>query len=878
MSPRRFLRRLTASLTRRRDEDRLREEVEEYLDLQTAENIRAGMDVQEARRQARLKFGPVEAVKEQYRDTQSLPFVDGLVRDLRFALRLLRKSPAFTVTAILSLAVGIGANAAIFTLVDRVMLRTLPVEDPHQLVYVSDQRILQQSSPRFSYPFYVSIRDADIMNGVAARFTVPLNTTLDDGSARVRGELVSGNYFGVVGVTTRLGRPIAPSDDRTPGAHPVAVIATGFWQRSLGSDPAVIGREVRINERPFTIIGVAAPGFTGTDVGQPTDIWLPMMMQKEVGRDLLNDARTNWLEMIGRMKPGVTFERASAELTGYLQNASATAGDQQASRIVLQTAAKGSVPLRRQLGPSLTVLLLLTGLGLLLACVNVASLLVVRSVAREREIAVRLAIGASRAHLVWQLVTETLVLAAFGAAAGLLVAPSAAALLISSQSDRFSIESALDVRVFLFGLAVASMAGLVVALAPILASRKIAAGQICRQPAGAASGSSRRLSLHGVIVTAQMAMSLAMLISAALLVQSFRNVSTIDPGFQADELLLISVDAAATGYDAQRRWAFWRDALGRLNGLPRVSGASVARTSPFDTNRQRQRFASPASGERIEVDVNTVGPGYFRTLGIPLVNGREFSDQDGGTSRPVVIVNDRLADMFWPNRNPVGTTITTGQPDSPAPEIVGVVKSAKYRDLAESAGPMLYVPVLQAPTRDVMTLHVRAKGEATALAADVRRELLRLDPNVPHFAIRTLEDQLNSYLGQRRQAAFLSSGFAILALLLSTIGVYGVTALAVSRQTHEIGVRIALGARPNQIVQSVSRRGVIQTLIGLALGLAISLAFTRVTGALLYGITPGDLVTFVAMSALLAAAALIAIYIPARAATRLDAVTAIRCD
>ena len=455
MSPRRFLRRLTASLTRRRDEDRLREEVEEYLDLQTAENIRAGMDVQEARRQARLKFGPVEAVKEQYRDAQGLPFVERLVQDVRYALRLLRKSPAFTVTAILSLAVGIGANAAIFTLVDRVMLRTLPVEDPHQLVYVSDPRILQQSSPRFSYPFYVSIRDADIMNGVAARFTVPLNTTLDDGPARVRGELVSGNYFGVVGVTTRLGRPIAPSDDRTPGAHPVVVIASGFWQRSLGSDPAVIGREVRINERPFTIIGVAAPGFTGTDVGQPTDIWLPMMMQKEVGRDLLNDARTNWLEMIGRMKPGVTFERASAELTGYLQNASATAGDQQASRIVLQTAAKGSVPLRRQLGPSLTVLLLLTGLGLLLACVNVASLLVVRSVAREREIAVRLAIGASRAHLVRQLVTETLVLAAFGAAAGLLVAPSAAALLISSQSDRFSIESALDVRVFLFGLAVA---------------------------------------------------------------------------------------------------------------------------------------------------------------------------------------------------------------------------------------------------------------------------------------------------------------------------------------------------------------------------------------------------------------------------------------
>ena len=874
---RRFLVRLKASLNGRRAEDRLKEHVEEYLDFQAAENIRAGMDPREARRQAVLKFGPVEAMKEHYREAHGLPFLERLVQDVRYALRLLRKSPGFTVTATLSLAVGIGANAAIFTLVDRVMLRTLPVEDPHQLVYVSDQRILQQTSPRFSYPFYVSIRDADVMNGVAARFTVPLNTTLDDGLARVRGELVSGNYFGVVGVTTRLGRPIAPADDRTPGAHPVVVVANGFWQRSMGSDPAVIGRQVRINDRPFTIIGVAPAGFTGTDVGQRTDIWLPMMMQREVGRDLFNDTRTNWIEMIGRMKPGVSFERASAELTGYLQSANATVGGQQPNRIVLQTAARGSIQLRRELGPSLMVLLLLTGLGLLLACANVASLLVVRSMAREREIAVRLAIGASRAHLVRQLITETLVLAALGAAAGLLIAPSAAALLISSQSYRFSIESALDVRVFLFGLAVASIAGLVVAVAPILASRKIAAGQICRSPA-AAGGSSRRLTLHGVIVTAQVAMSLAMLISAALLVQSLRNLSTIDPGFQAGDLLLISVDAAATGNDAERRWAFWRDALGRLNGLPRISGASVARTAPFDTNRQRQRFASPSSGERVEVDVNPVSPGYFRTLGIQLVSGRDFSDQDGGTSRPVVIVNDRLADMFWPNQNPVGMTMMTGRPDSPAPEIVGVVRSAKYRDLAESAGPMLYVPVLQSPSRDVLTLHVRARGEATALAADVRREIQRLDPNVPLFGIRTLEDQLNSYLAQRRQAAFLSSGFAILALLLSAIGVYGVTALEVGRQTHEIGVRIALGARPNQIVQSVSRRGVIQTLIGLGLGLAISLAFTRVTGALLYGIAPGDLATFVVMSALLATVTLIAISIPARAATRLDPVAAIRCD
>ena len=317
---RRFLSRLTASALRRQgDEQRLREEVEDHLALQTAENVRAGLPPAEARRQAVLKFGAVEAVKEHYRDQQRLPLLDSLAQDVRYALRQLRKSPLFTITATLSLAVGIGANAAIFTIVDRVLLRQLPVTNPEELVFVTDLRRLAEHSPRFSYPFYAALGESTVLNGVAARFALGLNAATSAGIGRVNGELISGNYFSVVGAGTQIGRPLTPEDDRTPGAHAVAVISDGYWKRSFGSDPSVPGRSVRLNNRMFTIVGVAARDFTGTDVGSPTDIWIPMMMQREVGRDFLTDVRTNWVEILGRLKPGMTLERAGAELTAYVE-------------------------------------------------------------------------------------------------------------------------------------------------------------------------------------------------------------------------------------------------------------------------------------------------------------------------------------------------------------------------------------------------------------------------------------------------------------------------------------------------------------------------------------------------------------------------------
>jgi predicted permease len=868
---------LGSSIFGRRDEQRLREELEEHLALQTAENVRAGLQPADARRQAMLKLGAMEAIKEDYREEQGLPFFDLLQQDLRYAVRQVRRAPFVTAMATLSLAVGIGANAAIFTIVDRVLLQSLPVSDPDELVFVTDQRSRRERSPRFSYPFYVTLRDTTALNGVAARFVLPVNVSTDEQAVRPRGELVSGNYFSVLGAGIQLGRPLTAADDLTPGAHPVAVISDGFWRRSFAADPSALGRTVRINNYPFTLVGVTAPSFNGTEVGLPTDLWLPLAMQREIGRDFLTESRTNWLEMIGRLKPGANLERAGAELTAYLDARGTSSGRPEARQLILLPAGKGSSPVRRETGPVLRVLLALAGLALLLCCLNVASLLVVRSEARQREMAVRLALGARRATLIRQSLTETLVLAALGGTAGLLVAPWAASLLVASQPDRLAIDASLDLRVFLFGLAVSVVTGLILGQAPLFASGRIGLTQAFGNspPAVRTLG---RLTARDIMVACQIAASLVMLIGAALLTQSLRTLSAVDPGFRADGLLLVSMDPGSAGYNAGRVESFWRAALERVARIPGVQSASLGGTVPLAPSRQRQPLRNPASGEMAEIDTNFVGPRYFQTLDIPLLRGREFDESDGTTSRRVAIVNQRLAGAFWPDQDPVGKTMAIGRPGSPAVEIVGVVKDVKYRDLRVDADPMIYLPMLQAGSRSAMTLHVRSTGDPHPLIAAIRRQIRDLDASLPLFGITSLDEQVTRSLGQLRQAAALSAGFGVLALLLSGIGVYSVTALAVSRRTREIGIRTALGARPAQIVLVIGRRGIALVAAGLAAGIAGSLWFSRLSEALLYGVTAGDRATFAAMAALLAVVSLSAVAIGVRTATRLDAVRAIRAE
>jgi predicted permease len=874
---RRFLARLTAFATRRRDERRLRDELEAHLALHVADNVRAGMSAAGARRDALLKLGGVDAIREQYRDERGLPVLDNLLQDVKYGLRQLRKAPLFTLAAVLSLAMGIGANVTVFAVIERVLLKSLPVPDPQQLVFLADQRGEGQGA-RFSYPFYADIRDNDVLNGTAAAFSLGVATSTNGQTSNVSGELVSGNYFRVVGADTQVGRPLTPEDDRVPGAHLVAVLGDGFWRREFGSDPSVVGRGVHVNNRTYTIVGVAARGFTGTDMGSSTDIWLPMAMQREVGRDLMNEARTNWLQIIGRLQPDMSLERASAGLATYRERRPALmqAGPAE-RRLELLPGDKGNGLVRRDLGPSLRVLQALTLLALMLACVNVASLLAVRSAAREKEIAVRLAIGARRSRLAQQFLTEATLLAAAGGAAALMLAPWAARLLVAAQPYRIEFENTPDVRVLLFAVVVSAVSALIVGQAPILLSRRV--GLTTAFLSASPTPLYRRVTLHDGIVSFQIGASLAMLISAALLLQSLRSLGGVDPGFVAGDVIVMAANPAAVGHDGDRLREFWRRTLERVGRVPGVQSASVARIVPLAAGRMRQHVFVPAAGDFVEIDANVVGPRYFRTLGIPVVRGREFDDRDSMTSRSTVIVNERFAAALWPGEDPLGKVLRVkGLPGSPDAEVVGLVRDVKYRDLRGEFGPMFYRPFLQSTSSDTLTLHVRASGDRDVLIAAIRRELEGLDRSVPVFAVTTLAEQLSASFGQTRQAAVLAGVFGVLALLLSGIGVYGVTALAVSRRTRDIGIRIALGAERRHIVGVVGWRALALVIAGLGLGVMGSLAFTRIAAALLYGVTARDAATFAAMTAVLALVSAVAFWLPMRAATRVDAVTAIRTE
>ncbi len=467
-------------------------------------------------------------------------------------------------------------------------------------------------------------------------------------------------------------------------------------------------------------------------------------------------------------------------------------------------------------------------------------------------------------------------LAAIGGIAGALIAPWAARALVAAQSTGLRIEPGLEPRVLVFVLFVSLLTGFIVALLPILASREVRLTHTTESswtPSGVAS---RRLTAHDVIVSLQIAMALSMLISAALLVQSLRSFHSVNPGFRADNLLLASLDPAAGGYDSTRIDGFWRATLEHVGHIPGVQSVSLARTVPLVPGRQRQPWVNPASGEKISVDTNFVGPRYFQTLGIPLRGGREFTEDDGRASRPVVIVNERLAETFWPQQDPIGKGIPLPDSGKPVAEVVGVVRDVKYQDLRGEAGPMFYRPILQTHSTDAMTLHVRTSSDPGALVSGIRLALQNVDRGVPLFQITTLEEQLDSSFAQTRQAALLTGTFGVLALLLSGIGVYGVTALAVSRRTRDIGIRMALGAGRVHIVYAIGARGVALIAIGLVFGLLGSLGFTRVAETLMFGVTAGDATTFAWMAAVLALVSLLAFSIPVRAATRLDALAAIR--
>jgi predicted permease len=834
------------------------------------------------------------------------PLVVDLWQDVRYAGRMLRQQRGLTVAAVLTLALGIGANAAMFSLVNRTLLQRLPVARRDRLLYVHWGNI----GGVFSYPLYAALRDgSQSFDGLAAWGGITASLNADDATDLVSGVIVTGNFFDVLGVRAAQGRLLSVSDDVTPGAHPVAVIGYDFWRTHFGGRPDIVGRPIRLNRQVFTIVGVTPAGFPGPQLGVVRDVYVPMMMQAlmrppragysgEQDPDLLKNPNNAWLFAVGRLEAGHSAAQAEDELarlaTGFVRTLNPAT---RAARIVVVPIDQGNPNQRRQMR---SVALLLGGVVaavLLIACANIANLLLSRAAARRRELAVRLAVGASRGRLVRQLLTESVLLALMGGAAGLGLAwavveafetfpPPPGALPIV-------IELSIDRRVTLFSVALALATGLIFGTAPALRASRPDLVPALKDVAEDSTEPRRRLNLKRMLVVAEVALSLPLLFAAGLFVRSLQSARAIDPGFDRDRLVAAPLNINLLRYTTAQGRQFYRDVVDRVERLPGVEAASVARVAVLTgggrvlsllvegrtgpDERLVSEGAGVAAGDPTRINANVVGPGFFTTLGIALLTGRDFTDRDIEGRPLVVVVNETTVRMHFGGENPIGRRVRLGGPQAPWREIVGVVRDSKYASLGEDPLPVLYLPVAQNHETG-MTLYVRALVPPASLVAGVRREIQALDPDLPAPDIRTVGETIAASLYAAQMGAWLLSVFGGLALLVASVGIYGVLSFSISRRTREMGIRLALGAETRHVVLLVVRDGMTLVALGAAIGLAGGLAGARSLAGFLYGVTPFDPPTFVAVTTILMAAALLACVAPARRATRVHPLAAIRYE
>ena len=828
------------------------------------------------------------------------PGLDALGQDLRYGTRMLLKAPGFTAVAVLSLAVGIGANTAIFSLIDKVLIRELPVEEPDRLVVVTANRgqgVLTGSN----YPDFVDYRDRnEVFDGLVA-YTQRALTLSEGGQAeRIQGLIVSGNYFSVLRVRPALGRGFLPEEDKTASTHPVVVIGYGLWQRRFGADPGLVGKTVRLNAYPFTVVGIAPPEFNGTIAGGAPDVYVPIMMMAQIATtpfdrsNLLFGPRSRSLsgslQVLGRLKPGVSREQAAAAMTtlgGQIARAhpNADGSPRVEPQFLIEDGSRGHTNLLRDLRFPLQILMATVGLVLLIACANVANLLLARAGTRQKEIAIRLATGAGRMRLVRQLLTESVLLSTLGGAAGLALAISISGLIVSftppndSAFSSLTFDNRLDMRVLGFTVAISVLTGILFGLAPAFAASRPDLVSALRDEATVFGKNRRHLNLRNLLVVGQVAVSVIVLVGAGLCVRSLRNLYAIDTGFDSTKVLVTSVDVSLSGYSRERGLQFYSELLERVQRLPGVEAVSLATQialgDGFGATMRGEGYARKP-GEDMSCDFNQIGPDYFHMMKIPLLEGREFGQSDTTNTPLVAIINQTAARRFWPGQSAIGRHVITGRPpDEQARVVVAVVKDSKYRRLTEEVRPAVFIPFFQRYRGD-MTLHVRTTGEPATMLAAVRREVQALDASLPLYNTRTLEEQKTSSLYTSRLAATLLTMFGLLALLLAAVGLYGVMAYSVNRRRREIGIRLALGAQGYEVCRLVMGEGTTIVAVGLVLGLTGALAATRVVESFLYGVTPTDPIAFGSAAVLLSAAALVANYLPTRQASRVDPLTAMK--
>jgi predicted permease len=835
-------------------------------------------------------------------------------QDVRYAIRTLTRTPAFSLVVILTLGLGIGANTAIFSLMDQVLLRLLPVKNPGELVQLDGPGTFRgrtSNDRTFSYPMYADLRDRnDVFSGLVGRFGAAATLTARNQAERVDVELVSGNTFDVLGASAVVGRTLTPDDDRTPGAHPVAVISHSYWERRFGRSPAVLNQVVTINSTPVTIVGVAPRGFAGVAATQTPDLFMPLMMKAEITptwNDLDNRA-SRWLNIVGRLKPGITEDVAKARLDVVYQQineyelrtvplfVSSTPVFHErfrAKKLVLHPASQGLSDLRSSVETPLFVLMAMVGLVLLIACANVANLLLSRASARQKEIAVRLALGAGRQRLIRQTLTESLVLALAGGVVGLVLSIWVGDLLISVmpfESFTRSLSSEPDLRVGLFTAALALITALVFGVIPALQASKPELNRTLREEAGNLSGGTRHARFRKGLVVAQVALSMLLVAGAGLFARSLYNLKTLDIGLNVDNLITFRVDPSLNGYDQTRIKQFYQRLLDDIRRIPGVMSASVAQVPALTGNASSRTIQvqayTPKQDENMNPWTNEVAPDYFRTMGMPLLMGREFTDRDAAGAPAVAVVNETFARYFFGNESAVGKRFGFRSQDDPgAIEIIGVVKDSFYADMRQGTSDdnevprVVYTPYQQSEELNEMTMYVRGGGSGVATLHELLRQTVRRsDAAMPVFEMQSMEQTVDEALFNERMLALLSASFGLLATILAAIGLYGVMSYTVSRRTREIGIRIALGAERTAVLWLVLREVALLTVIGIAAGVPGALGLSRYVRSQLYGIEPSDPMTLVIAAVTLGLVGLFAGYLPARRAAGVQPVLALRYE
>ncbi|HXJ96913.1 MAG TPA: ABC transporter permease [Terriglobia bacterium] len=908
--------RLRALFRRKTVEAELDDELRAHFERQVEKYVQSGLTREEALRRTRLEFGGLDQVKEECRDARGVALIETLLQDIRFAVRLLRKTPVVSTLALLSLALGIGANTAIFSLIDSVMLRMLPVQNPQELVqlkfrspgmsdtFVNGVRV-ETSRRVYTNPMWEQVRDhQDVFSGAFAWSPTGFDLANGGPEQDIDGMYASGSYFSTLGVRPAIGRLLGATDD-VRGCGGAAVLSYGFWQQHYGGAARAVGSTLRLDGHPFPVVGVTQAGFNGTDVGERFEVAIPICAQAIIaGKASFLDHRSAWWLMImGRLKPGISSEQATARLNALAPDIFGAsvplnwppAGQERFRKNTFVTvpAATGvtgfGAQLREQYERPLEILMVVVGLVLLIACANVASLMLARSAARQKELALRLSLGASRRRLIQQVLTESMVLSGAGALLGALFAPwagPALVRLVSRKAGTVFLDLSINGHVLAFTIAIALLTGLIFSIPPALGARRASLISAIKEGAAVSGGHRSGFRAGRWIVATQFALSLVLLVGTGLFVRTFRNLLALNPGFDRHNVLLTSVRIHNAAIPEAARLGFYTEVLARLKAIPGAESVSQIWFTPFsgaawNDDIKIDGYQPPPSQEPL-VWLNFITPDHFATVRTPMLAGRKFDSRDTPTSAPVAIVNETFVHRFFPKAMPVGKYFRIPDSDNPTStrplQIVGVVKDSKYESLRETDLPLAYVPLAQMKTiPEESSFEIRSTISPAALIPEVRDAIGGINKSAS-LDFSTLAQQVDESLVQERLLALLSGFFGGLALLLTAIGLYGVMAYIVTQRTHEIGIRVALGARQGSILRLVMRDVAILLVSGIAAGTLGAVWVTRFVQHLLYRLTADDVGTLILAAGVLSGVALLASYIPARRAMRVDPMIALRYE